>query len=238
MKKVIITGASSGIGKSLALLYAKKGYLVGICGRRENNLEYITKKYPGKVFYTVFDINDTSNNTKKLNELIGKIGGMDICIHCAGTGEMNEGLDFETENRTIATNITGFTSVIGHVYKFFVTQESGQLAVISSIAGIRGNRSAPAYYASKAFQSNYLEGLRQKSYYDKLPITITDIRPGFVDTAMAQGQDKFWVCTPEKAAAQIATAIKNKKEIVYISRRWILIAMLLKVVPNFFYKKL
>jgi short-subunit dehydrogenase len=238
MKKIIITGASSGIGKSLALLYAKKGYLVGICGRRENNLEYIAKKYPGKVFYTVFDINNTSNNTKKLNELIGKIGGMDICIHCAGTGEMNEGLDFEIENRTIATNVSGFVSVVDHVYKFFAAQGFGQIAVISSIAGIRGNRSAPAYYASKAFQSNYLEGLRQKSNHSKLPITITDVRPGFVDTAMAQGQDKFWVCTPEKAAIQICKAVTSKKEVVYISKRWILIAMLLKVVPNFFYKKL
>jgi short-subunit dehydrogenase len=238
MKKVIIIGASSGIGKSLALLYAKKGYLVGICGRRENNLEYVAKKYPGKVFYTVFDINETNNNPKKLNELIGKIGGMDICIHCAGVGEINDDLNFETENRTITTNVTGFTSVIGHIYKFFAAQESGQLAIISSIAGIRGNRSAPAYYASKAFQSNYLEGLRQKANHSKLPITIADIRPGFVDTAMAQGQDKFWVCTPEKAAIQICKAITSKKEVVYISKRWILIAMLLKVVPNFFYKNL
>jgi short-subunit dehydrogenase len=238
MKKVIIIGASSGIGASLANLYSNKGYLVGISGRRESRLDFVAKKHPGKIFYTVFDVTETGINKKKINELIGKLGGMDLCIHCAGIGEINEELDFEKENRTIATNVAGFTSVIDHMYKFFQAQGSGQLAVISSIAGIRGNRSAPSYFASKAYQSNYLEGLRQKVTHDNLPITITDIRPGFVDTAMAQGQDKFWVCTPDKAAGQIYKAIKHKRAVAYISKRWILIAMLLKLVPNIFYKNL
>jgi short-subunit dehydrogenase len=106
---------------------------------------------------------------------------------------------------------------------------------ISSIAAIRGSGAAPAYAASKAFMSNYLEGLRIKAFKTGLPIVVTDIQPGFVDTAMAQGQGLFWVAPPNTAALQIYKAIERKAKHAYVTRRWSIIGWLLKALPDFLY---
>jgi short-subunit dehydrogenase len=89
---------------------------------------------------------------------------------------------------------------------------------------------APAYNASKAYQINYLSGLRKKMEKLQLPIYITDIKPGFVDTDMAKGEGKFWVAPVNKAASQIITAIKAKRKIVYITKRWRLIGFVFHLI--------
>jgi len=106
---------------------------------------------------------------------------------------------------------------------------------ISSIAGLRGSRIAPAYNASKAYQINYLEGLRQRGKKLGKPIVVTDVRPGFVDTPMAKGEGQFWVAKKEKAAHQIFQMIKQKKDIGYVTRRWRIIAIILKGLPSWVY---
>jgi len=116
-------------------------------------------------------------------------------------------------------------------YRFFREQGYGHLVGISSIASIRGNRHVPAYFASKAFQANYLESLWMKGKRSKAVIHVTDIQPGFVDTAMALG-DTFWMASLEKATKQIYTAIKKKKKKAYITKRWRLVALVLKMVPS------
>ena len=85
--------------------------------------------------------------------------------------------------------------------------------------------------------SNYLEGLRIKAFQEKLSITITDIKPGFVDTDMAKGEGKFWVATPQRAAEQIYSAIKKQKQHAYITHRWRLIGWALKLMPNWLYQR-
>jgi short-subunit dehydrogenase len=109
---------------------------------------------------------------------------------------------------------------------------AGHLVGISSIAALRRNREAPAYGASKAFISNYLDGLRHK--YSKLgvPICVTDVLPGFVDTAMAKGDGKFWVASSEKAAHQIWQAIRKRRKRVYVTRRWRMVAWGVKFLPD------
>jgi short-subunit dehydrogenase len=125
----------------------------------------------------------------------------------------------------------------------FVNQGYGQIACTSSIASIRGNSHAPAYSASKAFESNYMEGLYFKakkitgSAGLKLNIAITDIQPGFVDTGLAKGEGKFWVAKASVAAEHMYHAIKNKRKIAYVTKRWWLIAKILKWLPDFIYKK-
>jgi short-subunit dehydrogenase len=106
------------------------------------------------------------------------------------------------------------------------------LVAISSVAALIGSRQAPAYSASKAFVSNYLEGLRGVMRNLRLPITITDIRAGFVDTVMAQGSGIFWMASREKAARQIYHAITKKRAHIYVTRRWRLIAWLFKIIPH------
>jgi short-subunit dehydrogenase len=173
-----------------------------------------------------------------LNELANDLGGLDLMVICAGTGEENTNLDFLIEKRTIDTNVMGFTAVTDWTYNYFAKNNTGHLVAITSIAGLRGNRQGPSYSATKAYQINYIEGLRQKANNNKLPIFITDIRPGFVDTEMAKGDKLFWVSSVDKTVRQIYTAIKSRRKIVYVSKRWLVIALLLKLVPNWIYDKM
>jgi short-subunit dehydrogenase len=237
MKKAIIIGATSGIGNELAKILAENGYKVGITGRRKTELEKLQKSNPNNYTISSFDCT-TENNSEKLTELTNQIGGLDLLILSSGTGDLNEKLVFGIENRTNLLNVNAFTEIVDWTFNYFEKQGKGQLAAISSIAGIRGSRMAPAYNASKAYQINYLEGLRQKATKIKKPIYVTDIRPGFVDTDMAKGEGQFWVATKEKAARQIFEIIKQKKGIGYVTKRWWIIAKLLRLVPNGLYKKM
>jgi len=235
MTKAIVIGASSGIGKAISELLVKNGHLVGITGRRENNLLEIQKTSPENIVVKNFDCTENSA-IEKLDELVVELGGLDLVIFSSGIGEFNEDLDFEIEKETINLNVLAFTKICTWAYTYFHKQGFGHLACISSIAGLRGNKTAPSYNASKAYQINYLEGLRQKS--NKTNVIITDVRPGFVDTNMAKGDGLFWVTSKEKAAIQIYDLIQKKSEIGYVSKRWFIIAVILKIVPNFIYKKL
>lgn len=238
MKKCIIIGATSGIGRELAKLYSLKGYLVGITGRRESQLKEISSENPDIYRIKSFDISKPDTNIKNLNELISELGGLDLIIINSGTGNGNEELKFEIEKETILTNVLGSTEIAGWAFNYFRSRGSGQIAIITSIAGMRGGRFAPAYSASKAYLINYAEGLRQKAKSLKLPVYITDIRPGFVDTAMAKSENKFWVASPQKAAEQIYSALTRKKKIAYITRRWIIVAYILKLLPKWIFDKI
>jgi short-subunit dehydrogenase len=238
MKKAIIIGATSGIGKGLAMILTDNNYKVGITGRRVEILEEMKLQKPNAYCIKSLDITDTKIIAEILNELTNELGGLDLLIISSGMGELNEKLDFGIEKRTIETNITGFTCVANWAFNYFENQKSGHLVAISSVSGVRGNRTAPAYNATKAYQINYLEGLRQKATKLGHKIFVTDVRPGFVDTDMAKGEGQFWVATVDKATKQILEAIKKKAKIVYITKRWQLIAIILKLMPTPLYDRL
>lgn len=238
MKKAIIIGATSGIGKGLAKLLVVNGYKVGITGRRTELLEELKSENPNSYYVKTFDITDIIKVAEKLEELTAELGGLDLAVICSGTGDMNETLDFNVEKRTIDTNVIGFTCVADWVFNYFEKQKSGHLVGISSIAGLRGSRQAPSYYASKAYQINYLEGVRQKATKLEGQIFVTDIRPGLVDTEMAKGEGLFWVASVDKATRQIYKAIKKKKKIVYVTKRWGLIATILGLIPRSIYDRM
>lgn len=238
MKKAIVIGATSGMGKGLAVRLVDEGYYVGITGRRTHLLEELKNGNPDYFCLKTFDITDIDNGEQHLNELVKELGDIDLIIISVGTGDINENLDYQKEKLAIDTNISGFTLIVDWAFNYFQNKKSGHLVAITSIAGLRGSRQAPAYNASKAYQINYLEGLRQKAKKLKLPITITDIRPGFVDTDMAKGENKFWMATVDKATSQIFDAIKKKKDVVYVTKRWSIIAMILKNLPRKFYVRI
>ena len=238
MKRVIVIGASSGIGKELAIMLAARNYKVGITGRREKLLNELRSTDPDRFVVSVFDITDILNVPKKLIQLVNDLGGLDLLILSSGTGTSNPSLDSLIEQQPVAVNVAGFTAVVDWAFNFFQRQGWGHLAAITSIAGLRGSRQSPAYFASKAYQINYLEGLRQKAVQSKLPIYITDARPGFVDTEMAEGENLFWMAAVEKASKQIFEAIKNKRSVVYVTKRWRLIALVFTLIPGSIHKRL
>lgn len=236
MMKIIILGATSGIGKNLAKLYAKDNK-VAITGRRTQLLKELKDGNPNFIV-KAFDITQTDDIVKNLEELSNELNGLDLLIISSGTGDLNLNLDFSIEKRTIDTNIIGFTCVCDWAMNYFEKQGHGHLVGISSVAGIRGNKHAPSYYASKSYQMNYLEAMRQKATSLKKAIYVTDIRPGLVDTDMAKGEGLFWIAPVEKAGKQIYKAIKKKKKVAYITKRWRLISAILKRIPNGIYDKM
>lgn len=234
--KVIIIGATSGIGRELATIYAKEGYFVGITGRRNQLLLSLQNKFPKNIVTECFDVTQ-KENIPHLQTLIQKLDGLDILIYNSGYGDVSKELDWDIEKRTTDVNVNGFVEIVCYAFNYLVNQGHGQIACTSSIASIRGNSHAPAYSASKAFESNYIEGLYYKAKRLKKDIAVTDIQPGFVDTGLAKS-GKFWMASPQKAARQIYYAIKKKKKRAYITKRWWLIAKLLKWMPDFIYKKI
>ena len=238
MKNAIVFGATSGIGKSLTEILIKEGYKVAVTGRRLDKLTALKKQYPDSILVKQNDIQDVSDVEKVFNEIVEEFTTIDLVVQSSGIGYVNPKLEWEKQQQTINTNVLGCTRLYILAYNLFKKQQFGQLVGVSSIASIRGNRSAPDYFASKAYQKAYLESLyiKTKSIKSK-KVFITEIRPGFVDTPMALGEAVFWMVPLEKAAKQIYTAIKKKKRVAYVSRRWALIAFALKLMPAWVLKK-
>ena len=235
--KAIIVGASSGIGKALARELVKNNYLVGVTGRRENQLQELQKEYPENILIAAFDTTKP-NAIDHLEALEKRLEGIDLFVISAGIGHINLDYNYSLENETNQLNVIAFTQLVNWCMPYFEEQGWGHLVNISSVASRRGGRQAAAYSASKAYQSIYLEGMAQKVAYDKLPIYTSDVRPGFVKTAMAKADKMFWVSSKEKAARQIFLSIQKKKRIIYVSKRWVIIAWILERIPWFIYKRL
>jgi len=237
-KTAIIIGASSGVGEALARELVSQGYVVGLCARRMEKLETIQADLgKDKVHIAHLDVMDTDRVSPVIHALSEELGGVSAVFNNAGIGFATEELELEKELTTIRTNVCGFIAVAVASYNLFKQQGYGHMIGISSIAALRGAGSATSYFASKAAVSNYMEGLSAKSKRQKANIHITDIRPGFIDTAMAQGDGLFWVASPEVAAKDIIKAMNRKRQVAYVTKRWGLIALILKCMPRFILAK-
>lgn len=182
-QRIIIVGATSGIGREVALLLLKEGHQLGLAGRREEQLKELQKLAPDHIGIRSIDIR-REEAANQLDELIGELGGMDLYLHCSGIGHQNYGLSPDIELDTLETNGTGFTRMVTAAFRYFARQGNGHIAVISSIAGTKGLGAAPAYSATKRFQNTYLDALEQLACMQHLSIRFTDIRPGFVATGL------------------------------------------------------
>ncbi len=236
MKKIIIIGATSGIGREMAKIYARAGNLVAVTGRRNELLHSLQLEFPDNIITECFDVTG-NENIAHVDNLVKKMNGLDILIYNAGYGDVSEKVDWQIDKQTVDTNVKGFIEIVDHAFNYFQQQGHGQLVTTSSIASIRGSSYAPAYSASKAFQSIYFEGLYMKIKRMNSSIFVTDIQPGFIDTKMAKAEKRFWVAPPLKAATQIIHAIEKKKWRAYITHRWWVIAKIMKWAPGFIYHR-
>ena len=237
MKKAIIIGGTSGIGKCLAEILIENNWIVGITGRRTEILQEIKEKSNNRIFIQEHDITEIYCSDEKMESLFNQLKAVDLVIVSAGVSELNQELDWKTEEKVIETNVNGIAKVYEFMFSKFKKQGYGHLVGISSIASLRGNRYCPSYSASKAFQANYLEALRCIAKNEKLDIKITDVQPGFVDTPMAKGEGLFWIAPVKKASNQIYSAILKQKRKVYITKRWRLIVWIMKVAPSWVLEK-
>jgi short-subunit dehydrogenase len=234
MQKAIIIGASSGIGHTLTHTLASKGYQMGLVARRHELLLSLQLELSSPSFIKQVDVTQPEAMSQ-VQQLIDEMGGVDLFIVNAGIYHPNRAFDWEKEKETIDINVTGFAAMAHLAFTYFLKQGRGHLVGISSVSALRGEKDNPAYSASKAFVSNYLEGLRKKAFWEAKEIAVTDIKPGWVDTVMAKDEKTFWMATPEVAAACIYKAIRAKKEEAYITPRWRLYGWLMKLLPSGLY---
>ena len=238
-KKAIVMGATSGIGMEVAKLLAAKGWQVGIAGRRVERLQTLisdNKATPqgGITCYQQIDVT-SAEAPSLLLELIDELGGMDLYFHSSGIGWQNNSLDIEKELKTVETNGLGFTRMIDTAFNWFAHHHSSQnarIACITSIAGTKGLGAAPAYSATKRFQNHYLECLSQQARMHHLPISITDIRPGFVKTDLIAGSTYPLQLQPEDVAKHIVNAIEKGKEVKVIDWRYAILVFFWRLIPR------
>jgi short-subunit dehydrogenase len=169
---------------------------------------------------------------------IAATGGMDLYFHVSGIGKQNPQLEEDIESNTLKTNGLGFTRMIGEAYRYFAEKDSGHIAAISSIAGTKGMGAAPSYSATKAFQNTYLQSLEQQAHMRKLSIRFTDIRPGFVDTALLDNTHYPLMMKPEYVAKKALQAIDHKRHICVIDWRWRVITAFWRRIPRWIWRRL
>ena len=235
--RIIIIGATSGIGREVAKLYIAQGWQVGVAGRRAEELETLRKEAPEQVSTQVLDVT-LEDAPYRLQSLIDKVGGMDLFLLSSGIGKQNPTLTPDIELKTAATNVEGFIRLTTAAYHYFEKQGYGHIAAISSIAGVKGLGIAPAYSATKRFQNTYLDALDQLSRMNGLNIRFTDIRPGFVATPLLKDDNYPLLMKAPQVAACIVKAINKKKRIVVIDWRYRILVFFWKLIPHWIWVRL
>ena len=237
-KKAIIVGASSGIGLEVAKLLLADGWQLGVAARREELLQDLKAVASERVEIMSIDVTKPDAG-EKLLALIDRLGGMDLYFHASGIGKQNRTLEEDIELNTMETNAVGFTRMIGTAYRYFAQQGKGHVAAITSIAGTKGLGPSPAYSATKALQATYLQALEQQAHQRGLDIRFTDIRPGFVDTALLAGNFKYpMLMKPETVARDIVRSIYRKRHVRVIDGRYRIMTFFWRLIPNWIWRRL
>ena len=232
MKRAVVIGASSGIGMEVAKRLLQDGWTLGVAARRVELLQTIGAAEVAEIDVTAEDA------TARLRDLVARLGGMDLFFYASGIGKQNRELREDIELATMQTNGLGFTRMIGEAYRYFAERGEGHIAAITSIAGTKGLGPAPSYSATKAMQNVYLQALEQQANARGLRIRFTDIRPGFVDTALLNGDFKYpMMLRPENVAREIVSAINSHQHIRVIDWRYRMLTAFWRRIPRFIWRR-
>ncbi|HJZ90579.1 MAG TPA: SDR family NAD(P)-dependent oxidoreductase [Gemmataceae bacterium] len=233
---VLITGASSGIGRALALEFARQGARVGVLARREERLRQLCEEIHaagGTADGTVADAADRAAIGTAIKALCAKLGACDVMVANAGVGESNTATDLNVPGAetVIRTNLLGPMYAFEAVLPEMLARGSGHLVGVSSVAAFKGLPTAAAYCASKAGLNAYLESLRISLRSRK--IAVTTICPGFVRTEMtAKNPKMLWVLEADVAARKIVRAVARRKKVYCFPRRMRGLIWLTKWAPD------
>lgn len=239
MKKIIIVGASSGMGKRVACDFARLGWRVGIAARRDDKLQEIKAMYPDRIEAEVIDVT-ASDAVERFNHLIELVDGMDYMLYAAGCGWYNPSLDNGSDYSTLMVNVVGFTRIVNAAYRYFKATANvsrGHIAAITSVGGTKGIGPSATYSASKRYQWTYLQAIDQLAHSQHVNVAITDIRPGFVDTPLLQKHYPMEM-TLDYVAPRIEKAILQAPRIRYIDSRWAVVTALWKMIPDPMWRRL
>lgn len=235
MKKIIIVGASSGIGHTVARDFLGMGFHVGLAARREEPLKALKEEFPDLVEYEVIDVT-AKDSVNRFFKLIHRMGGMDTLLMASGVGFQNPDLKIGKEINILETNVIGFARIISAAYRYFRDYEGaghGQIAAITSVASVKGIGVAAAYSASKRFQRNYIEALEQLARKQDVDVDFTEIRPGFIRTALLdQSRSYPMEMDVEYASKLIEAAILKRRRVATVDWRWRIVSALWNLLPS------
>lgn len=240
LTKAIVIGGSSGIGEALACRLAEEGADVAIVARRQNELERVAARAPGRIRPYVHDVAELDRVPELFERIVGELGGADLLVYAAGVmPEMEEGeYSFEKDRAMITVNVLGAMAWMNLAAVHFEAAQSGTILGVSSIAGERGRRGNPGYCTSKAAMTTYLESLRNRC--SRYGVNVVTIKPGFVDTAMTRGKPGlFWLVSPEQVArTSLKLARRGSSASAFVPARWALVAWIVRLLPSFIFRRL
>jgi short-subunit dehydrogenase len=238
-KTVFITGASSGIGRALALELARRGYDLFLTARRLDQLEEVRAEIAAesssrRVEVRALDVTDDADVATALGEAAEKLGRCDIVVANAGlgnSGRIGEG-NLERNRLIVETNVIGLMATVDAAVALFRRQGGGQIVGVSSVAGVRGLPGSGSYSASKAAVAVYLDSVRAETHGE--PITVTTIAPGYIDTPLNQDmKSRPFLIDVDKGARITADLIERGVGYATVPRLpWTLITPLLRVLPT------
>jgi len=237
-KSVFITGASSGLGRQMAIEFSRRGYRLALTARRLDVLKKLQAELEKNgtlpIFVAALDVTDEASVAKVFAQAQAQLGSLDIVVANAGIGQHGTigKVAFDKVRATINTNVTGFMATVDAAMHCFREQGYGHLVGISSVAAFRGMPAGGVYGASKAAVSTYLEALRAETYNS--PILVTTLSPGFIDTPINQGaKSRPFVIPVEKGGKLLVDLIERKVQRSTVPRwPWALVARLIAVLPT------
>ena len=245
LRSVIVVGATSGIGRAVVEQLASEGVRVGIAGRREDRLRELQQQLGAeRISYRVMDVTEESA-TAALEELIAEVGAPDALLFASGIGKQNPTLDEAMELRTIETNCMGMVRIVDHFINYvkrtpaYDARHKAHIAVITSVAGTKGIGQAPAYSATKSMQTTYLVALAQHARMQRIPITVGDIRPGFVATEILNPEKHYpLLMTAERAANFVTHSLRHHRRITIFDWRYRLLVGFWRCIPRCVWERL
>ena len=239
-KVIWITGASSGIGKSLAIKFANEGWQVAASARRENLLKELSDT-SSNIHSFPLDVTDSQKCKNVSKEIINKLENIEICVFCTGIHDpkSERSLNLEKVKKIMEVNFFGTINSINSVYDYFKEKESGHISMVSSVAGYRGLPAGGAYCASKSALTTFAESL----YFDlkRFNVRVSVVHPGFIKTPMTDQNDfpMPMIKSPEFAADEMFKGLTQSNAFeIHFPKQFTFIMKILKIMPNWLYLKL
>lgn len=245
MKKAIVIGATSGIGRDAAHRLVDEGWEVGAAGRRAEALASLKAECGDSVHIAVIDVTEDDAEAR-LDALLLEMGAPDLFFYVSGIGCQNRELDIDREIRTVRTNCEGMVRLVGHFFNYvrrhpeeYTPERKAHIAVVTSIAGTAGLGTAPAYSATKKMQQTYISALSQLSAMEKVPVRFTDIRPGFVATDLLRPEKKYpLVMSRSKAADEVMKSLRKANRVHTFDWKYRVIVFFWRLIPRCIWERI